>query len=131
MELLELVGVAFVTAVAAIILKETKPELSFAVVIAGSVILLLFAMDLLKGSVGVLSEIAATTGIDAALIKILLKMVGVGYIVEFSAGVLSDFGQNALADKLVFAGKILILLLAVPIIESVLKLLVGLLGLVK
>lgn len=131
MELLELVGVAFITAVAAILLKETKPELSFAVVVAGSVILLLLAIELLRGSVGVLAEIASATGIDAALIKILLKMVGIGYIVEFSAGVLTDFGQTALADKLIFAGKIMILLLAVPILESVLKLIVGLLGLIQ
>ena len=131
MELLQLVGVAFITAVAAILLKETKPELSFAVVVAGSIVLLLLSIELLRGSVGVLSEIAAATGVDAALIKLLLKMVGIGYIVEFSAGVLSDFGQTALADKLIFAGKILILLLAVPILESVLKLIVGLLELVQ
>ncbi len=131
MELLQLVGVAFVTAVAAILLKETKPELSFAVAIAGSIILLLLALELLRGSMGVFSEIASLTGVDTALIKTLLKMVGIGYLVEFSAGVLSDFGQNSLADKLVFAGKILILLLAVPIVESVLKLIVQLLGLVQ
>lgn len=126
----QLVGIAFVTAVAALILKNTKPELSFAVTIAGSIILLLVVFDLLQNSIGIFGKIADITGIDSSLIKILLKMIGIGYLVEFSAGILNDFGQNSLADKLVFCGKVVILLLAIPIIESVLSLIVQLLGLI-
>lgn len=70
------------------------------------------------------------TGLDATIVKTLLKMVGIGYLVEFSAGVLNDFGQNSLADKLIFCGKILVLILAVPILESVLGLISDLLGLI-
>ncbi len=129
MGIFQLVGIAFVTAVAAILLKETRPELAFAVTIAGSIILLLFTFELFKGSIAIFGEIATATGIDSSLVKILLKMVGIGYLVEFSAGILSDFGQNSLADKLVFCGKILILVLAIPILESVLRLIVSLLEL--
>ncbi len=130
MAIFQLVGIAFVTAVAALILKETKPELAFAVTIAGSIILLLFVFELFKDSVSIFQEIASATGINASLVKILLKMVGIGYLVEFSAGILNDFGQASLADKLTFCGKILILVLAIPIIESVLKLIVSLLELI-
>ncbi|MCI9503775.1 MAG: stage III sporulation protein AD [Clostridia bacterium] len=129
MQIFQLVGIAFVTAVAALLLKGTKPELSLAVTIAGSIILMLFAFNLFAGSISIFNKIAQTTGIDSALVKILLKMVGIGYLVEFSAGILNDFGQNSLADKLVFCGKILVLILAIPILESVLKLVERLLGL--
>ena len=131
MEIFQLVGIAFVTAVAALILKQTKPELAFAVTVAGSVILLLFVFEIFRDSVYIFSEIADSTGIDASLVKILLKMVGIGYLVEFSAGILNDFGQGSVADKLVFCGKVLVLVLAVPILESVLSLIVKLLGLIK
>lgn len=130
MEIFQLVGVAFLTAVAALLLKSTKPELALAVTVAGGVVLLLFVFDLLKDSLGVFREIAEVTGIEPVLVKTVLKMIGVGYLVEFSAGLLSDFGQTALADKLVFCGKIVILLLAVPILENVLSLIVKLLGLI-
>ncbi len=130
MAIFQLVGIAFITAVAALILRETKPELSFAVTIAGSIILLLFVFDLFRDSISIFGKIAEVTGIDASLVKILLKMVGIGYLVEFSAGILNDFGQTSLADKLTFCGKILILILAIPIVESVLSLIVGLLELV-
>ncbi len=127
----QLIGIALITAVAALVLKATKPELSLAVTIAGGIILLMFGFDLLKDSISVFQKIADATGIDSALIKIVLKMIGIGYLVEFSAGLLADFGQNALADKLVLCGKIVILILAIPILESVLSLILKLLGLIK
>lgn len=129
-QIFQLVGVAFVTAVAAILVKSTKPELALVVTIAGSIILLLFALEIFRGSMNIFAEIAEATGLSATIVRTLLKMVGIGYIVEFSAGVLHDFGQDSLADKLIFCGKIVILVLAVPILESVLGLVSDLLGLI-
>ena len=130
MQLFQLIGIAFVTAVTALLLKSTRPELSFAVTVAGCIILLLLILDLVKDSLSIFGSIAEGTGIDAALIKSLLKMIGIGYLVEFSAGILSDFGQKSVADKLIFAGKIVVLVLAIPILESVLSLVGTLIGLI-
>ncbi len=130
MAIFQLVGIAIVTAVAALLLKGTKPELALAVTIAGSIILLLFTFETFKDSIAIFQKITDATGIQSSVVKILLKMVGIGYLVEFSAGILSDFGLNSLGDKLIFSGKIIILILAVPILESVLNLIVKLLELI-
>ena len=127
MQIFQLVGIAIITAVAALLLKGTKPELAFAVTIAGGIILLLFAFEIFKGSLTIFQKITDITGSESSIVKILLKMVGIGYLVEFSAGILNDFGQSNLGDKLVFCGKIIVLVLAVPILESVLNLIVKLL----
>lgn len=126
----QLIGIAFLTAVAALLLKQTKPELALAVTIAGSVILLLFIFEAVKDSLSVFQDIAESTGLDVGLVKILLKMVGIGYLVEFAAGILSDFGQTSMGDKLVFCGKIVILVLSIPILQNVLTLIRRLLELV-
>lgn len=131
MEIFQLVGIAFITAIAALILKSTKPELAFAVSIAGSVILLLFVFEAFRDSISIFGNIAQATGLSSSLIKTILKMIGIGYLVEFSAGILNDFGQNSLSDKLVFCGKVLVLVLAIPILESILSLVNQLLGLIK
>ena len=122
MELVKIIGVAFTTAIVAILLKSTKPELSFAVSVVGSLLILLFVVDMLQDTVRIFTVIANTTGIDNGLIKILLKIVGVGYLTEFSAGILADFGSSSLSDKVILGGKLLILTLALPIIESLLSL---------
>lgn len=131
MEIFQLVGIAFITAVAALILKGTKPELAFAVTVAGSIILLLYTFELFRDSITIFGKIAEHTGIQSSMVKIILKMVGIGYLVEFSAGIRNDFGQNSVADKLVFCGKVVVLILAIPILESVLALVGKLLGLIS
>ena len=101
MEIFKIIGVAFVTAISAILLKSTKPELSFAVTVTGVIVILMFVVDMLQNTVNILSTIASITGIENGLIKILLKIVGVGYLTEFSAGILNDFGSNAVEDKVI------------------------------
>ena len=130
MEIFKIIGVAFVTAISAILLKSTKPELSFAVTVTGVIVILMFVVDMLQNTVNILSTIASITGIENGLIKILLKIVGVGYLTEFSAGILNDFGSNAVADKVILGGKLTMLILSLPIIESVLKLMSGFLELI-
>lgn len=123
MDLIKIIGAAFLTAICSAILKSTKPELSFVVVITGIIIILLFILDMVKGSFTVLSEIAAMTGLENGVIKILIKIVGVGYLTEFSAGVLNDFNASSVADKVSLAGKITVMVMALPIIRGLLTLL--------
>ena len=129
MELVKIIGVALVTAFAALFLRGTKPELSFAVTIAGAVIILLFIVDMLASSFQIFGEIAEKTGIDDSLVKIIVKIVAIGYLVEFSAGVIEDFGSKSIADKLILAGKVSIFAVSVPIIRSMLELIGGFLEL--
>lgn len=130
MDIMKIIGVAFITTIAAVLLKSTKPELSFAVTVTGVIVILLFIVDALENTLTVFTAIAEITGVENGLLKILLKIVGVGYITEFGAGILNDFGSNAVADKVALGGKITIVLLSLPIIESLLELVQGFLQLV-
>lgn len=130
MDMLKIVGVAFVTTFAAVLLKPSKPELSFAVTITGVIVILLYIVDALQSTLQVFSTIAEMTGVENGLLKILLKIVGVGYLTEFGAGLLNDFGSSSVADKVVLCGKITIVLLSMPVIESLLQLVRGFLQLV-
>ncbi|MBE5746685.1 MAG: hypothetical protein E7352_00710 [Clostridiales bacterium] len=129
-ELFKIIGVAFITTFAAVLLKQTKPELSFAVTVTGVIIILLFIVEALQNTLAVFSSIVAMTGIENGLLKILIKIVGVGYLTEFGAGILQDFGSNSLADKVLVGGKITIVLLSLPVIEGLLSMMKGFLQLV-
>lgn len=121
-DLIKVIGAAILTAVCSSIIRSTKPELSFAVTLSGVIIILLFIFDMMKGSVGVLSEIVQMTGLENGIIRTLLKIVGIGYLVEFSAGILNDFSVPNVADKVVLAGKITVIGLSMPIIRGLLVL---------
>ncbi len=122
MELVRILGVGLVTAVAALLLRGSKPELAFAVTIAGGVIILIFSVDLLSQTVEIFRQIGEQTGIDSALIKLIIKIIAIGYLVEFAAGVVEDFGSKSVADKLVFAGKIIIFSVSLPVLQTLLSL---------
>ena len=58
------------------------------------------------------------------------KIIGVGYLTEFGAGILTDFGSQTIADKVSLAGKLTIVLLSLPVLESLLELMKGFLQLI-
>ena len=129
-EILKIIGVAFITTVAAILLKGTKPELSFAVTVMGVIVILLFIIDAMRTTLAIFTVIAEMTGIENSLIKILVKIIGVGYLTEFASGILNDFGSNAVADKVVLCGKLTIVVLSLPILKGLLQMITGFLQLV-
>lgn len=130
MELYKIIGVAFVTAFTALLLKNTKPELSFAVTVAGSVLILIFVFDMLKDSFSIFEKIKELSGIDDVLLRTLIKIVGIGYITEFSAGLLNDFGSSSIADKVIFGGKAVIFVLTLPIVTNLMEIILSFLNLV-
>lgn len=128
MDIIKIIGVAFVVAIMALLLKSTKPELSFIVTVTGVIIILLFIVDSLQDTLTFFGEIAQAAGVENGLLRILLKIVGIGYLTEFCAGILNDFGSNSIADKVVLGGKITILLLSTPILEGLFSMLKGFLS---
>lgn len=125
-----IIGVGFVTAVASLVLKTTKPELSFAVTVTGVLVILFFVVDAFGETFSVLRSVSETTGLNGELVKTMLKAVGIGYLTEFGAGILSEFGAPSVADKVSLAGKLAVVLVALPVIEAALSLFVSFLRLI-
>lgn len=128
-EIIKIIGVAFLTAIATILLRQTKPELSFSVTITGIIVIFILLADSLENTLSIFNKIAKMTGVENGLVKTLLKIVGVGYLTEFGAGILNDFGSNSIADKVVLGGKITIVVLSLPILEGLLTMVSGFLRL--
>lgn len=127
MEIVKIVCIGVVCAVACMLLKETRPEIAILIAIAGGVLILLSAIGYLSGIIGSVKEMLSVTGLDSDLFTVVLKMIGIGYIAEFGAGVCEESGNKSLGDKIILAGKIFILAMGLPIIAGILKLLVQLL----
>lgn len=121
MEILKIIGVAFLSAVCSLVVKSTKPEFSFAVNTVGCLVIILQILTKTPQIVDFFNKIGLISGVENGMIKLLVKMIAIGYLTEFSSGILVDFGNVSLADKVVFAGKITIILLSLPIFESLLR----------
>ncbi len=124
-EIFKVIGLALIIVVAVIVVKQTKPELALLVGVAGGVILFFYIIDLLEQVYGVFTYILDSTGLNSELFIVLLKIVGIGYLTEFSANICADSGNNAIASKVMLAGKLIIFVLAIPIIKSLIDIIVG------
>lgn len=126
MILIKIVSLGILISTVVVIVKQVKPELAIAVSIAGCVILLSIVFNYFFNIFNVFNEIVTKTGLDIQLFIIILKIIGVGYLVEFSADICLDSGNNAIADKIILCGKILIFVMALPIITNLFEIILGL-----
>lgn len=124
--ILRICFVAIVTAISAVILKINKPEYVPVCLTAGGVLLLVFASDYLSASLEFIKQFAQQTGIDSSLLRLIFKIVGIGYLIELTSGAVKDLGFESLADKLVLCGKLIIFLMAVPILKTMFTLIISL-----
>ena len=124
--MLQLVGIALVGGIITVYLKTINPELAMMSLICTGIIIVVTAFTYLSETFDLFRKIAEISNVDQTLLKIIIKIVGIGYVIEFAAGILEDFGVKSNADKLVFAGKIIILTVSVPIFYALINILVGL-----
>jgi stage III sporulation protein AD len=126
MNLIKIIGVAIITTFAVLILRPTKPEIAALVGTAGGVLVLLMFVDALGGVINNMTKIVNRTGIKTEVFSSLLKIVGIGYLTEFAAGICADAGNSAMGQKVILAGKVLILVVALPIVNNLIEIIAGL-----
>jgi len=128
-ELLKIVAIALVTVFAHMLVKQTKPEIAMIIAIVGSMLIIGMVVNTLGNLINTFFDIFKTTGVDTTLLTPLLKIIAIGYIAEFGANICVDAGASSVADKILFSAKLIILLVALPIITTVIDMVVALLWL--
>ena len=128
MSIVPIVGFGLLTVFLLAVIRPVRPELALLLAAAAGAVILLSLLPRIAQIVGLLEQLAAKGGVDAGYLGAVLKIIGVAYVAEFGAHVARDAGEGTLAAKVELAGKVIILVLAVPVILAVLDLLLRLLG---
>lgn len=122
----KLIILAIIFAVIILYLKNVNPELAMLAGIGAGIIFLGYGVSYLTEVFSAINTLIELSGIDRDIYKIIFKITAIGYLVEFGAGTVEDFGMKGLADKLVFVGKIMIFSISLPIIYAIINVLTGL-----
>ncbi|MDD2481267.1 MAG: stage III sporulation protein AD [Lutispora sp.] len=115
MDIMQIVALGIISAILIMVLKEYRPELAMQVSIVAGLILFLSMMGKFNQVLEVLKSYAAKADVDILYFATILKIIGIAYITEFGAQVCRDSGESSIASKIEFAGKVLIMAIAVPI----------------
>ena len=107
--------------------KQLRPEFYIVVVLSGAIIILFMIVDQLKTIFLYFLTIFNKTNLDYSLFSSVLKIIGVGFLIEFANGICIDTNNASVGEKIVLAGKVLIVGLSLPIISNLLNVIVELL----
>ena len=127
MDIFKILGIGIITSILVVVVKQIKPELSIFVGIAGGLIIVFMIVATLLDIVNVFSTIATKSGLSNNLFVCLLKIIGIEYLTELASNVCIDSGSSGLADKMLLAGKIVILSMSLPVVMTILDIIIGLL----
>ncbi|MDD4002731.1 MAG: SpoIIIAC/SpoIIIAD family protein [Clostridia bacterium] len=119
MDIFKICAIGLLAAVLALTVKQYKPEIALLISAGAAIIILFIVADYIFEAVTVLSALSEKAGVNSDLLSAVLKIIGVGYIAEFSAGVCEDSGNKSIGDKITFAAKIIILIAALPMLTAV------------
>lgn len=121
MSMIQVGIIGVIAAVLAVQLKGGKAEYGIYVSAAAGIILFSFIVDRLSIFVQTLEQIALYIDMDAGYLGIMLKMIGITYIAEFSSGICRDAGYQTMAGQIEIFGKLTILALGMPVLTALLE----------
>ena len=124
MDIMKIVMVGIIAALLAVVLKEEKPEMAVAISIVTGLVIFVFVITKLNSVMTVLKHFAAKANIEVLYFTTILKVIAIAYITEFGAQICRDAGEGAIAAKIEFAGKVLIMVIAIPILAALMDIMI-------
>lgn len=121
MEIIKVVSFAFIALFLVMIVKEGKKEYAVQISMAAGVLIFVFMLSKLTVVIQFIQKLANDAHIDVIYLTTVFKILGIAYLATFCSEICKDAGESSLASKVEFAGKIFILVLAVPILMAVLQ----------
>ena len=106
----------------ALLLKKEKGELALLVGIAASVLIFGYTLSRISFILDFLRELMDTLPVDPALLKALLKMLGITYVADFSASVCREAGYGSVAGQIELFEKLSMGALSIPELWVLLRL---------
>src|SRR5690625_6201839 len=119
MDIIQIVVLGIVASILYIILKDVNASFAFILIVITGIIIFLAVIKQIGAIFQLIETLGEKANIDGIYMETILKIIGIAYIAEIGASLTKDAGLGSVATKIELAGKIFILLLAIPIITTV------------
>ncbi|MCX7571501.1 stage III sporulation protein AD [Tumebacillus sp. DT12] len=127
MEIIQIVGLGLSATILLVVLRGQSPQIAFLLSLLVGVFIFIFLLDKIQVVIYLLQRLSVQAGIEMIFLQTILKIIGIAYIAEFAAQIAKDSGEGSIAAKIELAGKVLILVLALPIVQRVIETVLNLL----
>ncbi|HIZ75683.1 MAG TPA: stage III sporulation protein AD [Candidatus Mediterraneibacter stercoravium] len=121
MNVMQIGIIGVIGTVLAVQFKGGKTEYGIFMSVAVSIFLFACIVDRLEIFVSTVEQIGSYIDMDAGYLSVMLKMIGVTYIAEFSSGICRDAGYQTIAVQIEIFSKLTILALGMPVLLALLE----------
>ncbi len=121
MEILQVVGMGLVSTILIVVIRQRQPEMALLLSLLVGVLLFLFLVNKIAVIIDILQQLASQADIKMEYLNVILKIIGVAYLAEFGAQICRDAGEGAIAAKVELAGKVIIMMMALPVMMMLLE----------
>lgn len=128
MNIFSLIGIALIATFLSVILKKSNKEYAMVISIIAGIFIISKIFIYLISVLSSVKSILAVSNISKGYIAIIFKAIGICFLTQFSSNTCIDAGESALASKIEFAGKIAVIIIALPLIEDIIKIVNSLIG---
>ncbi len=117
--------VSIVAIVAILVVKQFNKDITLAISIGIGVLILISICDQLYDVIYAFYDISNEAQVDSEAISCVIKVVGIGYLAEFSNNICIDTGNKSIGEKVLFASRIAIMLCVLPILQNLFEVIKG------
>lgn len=121
MNIVQVVGLALITTVMLLVIRQEKPVMAVLLTIVCAVVIFGLMMEKLAAIINVMRELVARSGVNYFFFSTILKIIGVAYLADLAAAICRDAGESAIGKKVEFAAKVIVAVLAIPIMVAILE----------
>ena len=121
MDFYKIAALAVSAALMALVIRRVRPELGLTLTLCAGALVMLLVMPTLARLIGGLSALAHAGGVSDQYMTQLLKVAGVSLLMDFAAQTCRDAGEEGLAMKAELAGRVMLLSLALPSMQTLLS----------
>ena len=104
----------------AMTIKSIQSEYALLISVAACMVLFTFCITRLEVIMESFKWIQERLAIHSAYVGIIVKVVGIAYISEFSANLCKDAGYSGIASQIEMFGKLSILAMSMPVLTALL-----------
>lgn len=127
LDVIKIIGTGLIAVIIILILKQYRPEFAIYVSIGAGVLIFALIVGKLLGIIEILQNLADKASVNNEFIVLLIKITGIAILTEFAASICKDSGESAIASKIDFGGKVVIMSLSIPILSSLLQTIINIL----
>lgn len=128
MDIVKIAMIGLAGVMLALMLRQQKSEYALYISLAAAVLILVFSAGRLAAVMETIQKIEAYIRIDSAVVKILVKMIGITYVAEFATGICRDAGFGALGNQIEMFARLSLMAVSVPVLLALLETVEGLFG---